>query len=259
MSTTETLQPQDFLAEHSEEHDYHDIVQIPYYLHRGQTDLKSAPEVIEKIRVELGHLDEEIRDHRYLKLLRKRRIDLPSLRAFPGHQYHIIHSDLRSVAMMIHRFTKPSVQAFFAHVLQGEVQALTNIQFLGKKLGMSTEELQHYPIVPEGFAYATYMGWLSMYGSASEIVAGFLVNFSAWGYNCGQMSQALKDQYGFVAEDTVFLDAFANLPSFESTALQIIQDEMDAGMESWKILRAAFLFQGYEKMFWDTMAKLGTL
>jgi len=259
MITTETIKPSSFLNGQRKVDDPGDLASPPYFLHGGKDDMLTSNEVVKKIRVELRHLEDEIRDHLYIKMLRKKKVDLPTLRAFPGHQYHIINSDLRSVAMMIHRFSQPSVQSFFVQVFQEEGEALRNLLPLAQKLGMSEEELQRYPITPEGFAYATYMGWLSNYGSAAEIVAGFLVNFSAWRYNCGQMSQSLKDFYGFAPEDTVFLDAFANLPSFEPVALQIIQDGLDEGVEPWRIQRAAYLFQGYEKMFWDIMAKCGTV
>ena len=217
----------------------------------------TSNEVVKTIRVGLSHIDNQIRNHVFLEDLRERRVDPYALKAFPGHQYHIITSDIRSVAVMVDRFTEPSVQTFFNQVLQGEYQAFENIEALAKKLGMSSEELKVFPLTPESFAYATYMSWLSTHASAAEIVAGFLVNFPAWGYNCGRMSQSLKDHYEFTQEDTAFLDAFANMPSFEAVALDIIQDGLDAGVNPVDIQRAAFLFQGYEKMFWDTMAHVG--
>lgn len=221
--------------------------------------MPKANEVVESIRVDLGTIDEQIRNHPFVKTLGEKKVDLKALRAFPGHQYHIINSDLRSIAMMIHRFSKPSVQSFFVQVFQGEVEALANLFPLAQKLGMSAEDLERHPLRPGGFAYATYMAWLSTYASPAEIVAGFLVNFAAWGHNCGQVSRSLKMHYGFTQEDTVFLDAFENMPSFELTALQIIQDGLDEGSELWKIHRAAYLFQGYEKMFWDTMGELSNI
>ena len=71
------------------------------------------------------------------------------------------------------------------------------------------------------------------------------------------MSQSLKDHYEFTPEDTAFLDAYANMPSFEAVALNIIQEGLDAGVNPVDVQRAAFLFQGYEIMFWDAMAKVG--
>ena len=259
MITQEKLQPTVFLHGQGKGDGLHGVVDPHHYLLGGENNGVSAHEVVDTIREGLRYLDAEIRDHLFLRMLRQKKVDLPTLRTFPGHQYHIIHSDLRSVAMMMHRFDKPFVQSFFGHLHHGEVVALQNILSLAQKLGMSKEELEHYPLTAEGLAYATYVGWLSLYGSAAEIVAGFLLNYSAWGYNCGQMSQALKNQYGFTSHDTAFLDTFADLPSFEGVALEVIQDGLDNGVAPWRIQRAAYLFQGYEKMFWDTMAKWGTV
>ena len=219
----------------------------------------TSNELVKTIRVGLSHIENQIRNHVFLEDLRERRVDLYSLKAFPGNQYHIIKSDIRSVAMLVDRFPDPSVQPFFKQVLQGDREALDNIVILARRLGMSVEELQWFPFTPESFAYATCMSWLSTHASAAEVVAGFLVNFPAWGHNCGRMSKSLKDHYEFMQEDTAFLDAYANMPSFESVALDIIQDGLDAGVNPVDIQRAAFLFQGYEKMFWDAMAKVGNV
>jgi thiaminase len=173
MITTKTIKSTSFSNGPSKIDDPGDLFPPPYFLHGGKDDRLTSHEVVKKIRVELRYLDDEIRDHLYIRMLGQKKVDLPTLRAFPGHQYHIINSDLRSIAMMIHRFSKPSIQSFFRQVFQGGVEALTNLLPLAQKLGMSGVELQRYPITPEGFAYSTYMGWLSMYGSAAEIAAGF--------------------------------------------------------------------------------------
>lgn len=257
--TLETINPAPFTHEPSNIEDHGAGVCPPNFLIGSKNEIVTSQEVMEKIRIELRYLDEEIRDHRYISMLKQKKVDLPTLRAFPGHQYHILRSHLRSMAMMLHRFSVPSAQSFFMQAIQEGSEALTNLFPFAQKLGMSEEELEHYPITHEGFAYAAYMGWLSMYGSAAEIVAGFLVNVSTWGYNCGQMSQSLRRHYGFTSEDTRFLDMFATIPSFEPVALEIIQDGLDEGVAPRQIQRAAYLCQGFEKMYWDTMVKLGTV
>jgi len=70
------------------------------------------------------------------------------------------------------------------------------------------------------------------------------------------MSKALRETYGFSSEETAFLDGFADLPPFEEEAIEIIQHGLDNGLEPKAIHRGARLFQGYEKMFWDTMAQV---
>ena len=217
----------------------------------------TAAELVNNIRVGLSHIDSQIRNHVFLEDLRERKVDPYALKAFPGNQYHIINSDIWSISLIVDRFKESTVQSFFKQVLQGDREALAHIVILAKRLGMSVEELQAFPTTPESFAYATCMSWLSTHASAAEIAAGFLVNFPAWGYNCGLMSDSLKRHYGFAQEDTMFLDAYANMPSFESVALHIIQGGLDAGVDPVDVQRAAFLFQGYEKMFWDAMANVG--
>ena len=216
----------------------------------------NAAEVVQKIRHDLVQIDKEIRRHPYLEALQAGAVPRETLRAFAGHQYHIVTSDLRSIALMIQRFGHPPARDFFIGILQGELAAIGRIVTMAQRLGMTEEELESYEVSPGGFAYATFMAWQSAYASAAEFTCGILVNFDAWGFNCGCMSKALREAYGFTSEETAFLDGFADLPPFEEVALEIIQHGLDNGVEPKAIHRGARLFQGYEKMFWDTMAQV---
>jgi hypothetical protein len=82
-----------------------------------------------------------------------------------------------------------------------------------------------------------------------------LVNFAAWGANCGRMNKVLRNRFGFSGADTTFFDLFANLPSFENEALAVIQAGLDRGVSPKLIHRAALMLQGYELMYWDVMLK----
>ncbi len=217
----------------------------------------SAAELVAAIREALHEIDQQITNHPYLRALRKGRVSVQALRAFPGHEYHTVVSDLRSMGQMVHRFGDlPQASSFFNGILQGEFAGLDAIAVFGRKLGMTAEDLQRYEVTPEGFTYPTFMAWQSVYASAAAITCGILVNFAAWGHNCGVMSAALRAKYGFSATDTVFLDNFANLPSFEEEALEIIQHGLDHGADPVEIHRSARLYQAYEKMFWDAMAAI---
>lgn len=221
--------------------------------------MMDAAELVDRITDTLATVDAQIRDHPYLDDVATGAVTEEALRAFPGHQYHIVNSDLRSAATLVQRFAETSARDFFAGILQGEQAALPNVVAMGRRLGLSEAELASYRISAAGFAYATYMAWAALYTSAAEFTCGILVNFAAWGANCGRLSAALRESYGFAATETAFLDAFANLPSFEEPALEIIQEGLDAGVEPPRIERAARLFQGYEKMFWDAMAAAANL
>ncbi len=109
-------------------------------------------------------------------------MSMEALQAFPGHEYHTVRNDLRSLAHRVHRFGhEPQTSSFFNGVLQGEFAALDGIVVFARKLGMSEETLQRYEVTPAGFTYPTFMAWESVYGSAAAIVCGLLVNFDAWG------------------------------------------------------------------------------
>lgn len=214
----------------------------------------TAAALVAEIRVALNEIDQQIRNHPYLRALRKGRVSVEALKAFPGTEYHTAISDLRSMAQMVQRFGKdPQASAFFNGILQGEFAAIPGIVAFARKLGMSEADLKRYEVSPEGFTYPTFMAWESVYDSAAAIACGILVNFAAWGHNCGEMSAALRAKYGFSAQDTAFLDSFANLPSFEEPVLAIIQNGLDHGVDPAEIRRAARLYQAYEKMFWDAM------
>lgn len=219
--------------------------------------MKDARELVADIGEALRDIDAQLRDHPYPAALAAGAVAREAIGAFPGHQYHTILSDLRSMSLLVQRFGQDAVaRAYFSGFVQGELAALDSIVRLGAALGMSERDLETYEVRPEGFTYATFVAWQSVYASAAEVACGFFVNFAAWGENCGRMSLALREQYGLTSEDTAFLDAFASLPTFEDTVLRIIQGGLDQGVAPAAILRGARLFQAYEKMFWDTMAAI---
>jgi thiaminase len=217
--------------------------------------MTDAGQFVRAVREDLKEIDNYIRAHPYPEVLRKKEVSLEALRAFPGHQYHIISSDLRSLALLVQRFGDSTARDFLLGVLEGERKGLDGLLIMARKLEMSEEELRNYEVTAEGFAYTTFMAWQALYSSAAEFVIGILVNFAAWGHNCGRMSHALRASYGFAEEETIFLDAFANMPSFEEVALDIIQDGLDRGEETRRLQRSARLFQAYEKMFWDAVSE----
>lgn len=230
------------------------------YAQTAVASTTTAEELVKSIRQDLAEIDAQIRNHVYIQALQKGKVTEEALKAFPGHQYHTIISDLRSMATLVQRFGEhPLAGPFFNGILQGEFSGLSSLLVLAQRLGMTEADLQQYEVVPEGFTYATFLAWQSVYASVAEVTCGILVNFDAWGYNCGQMSKALQANYHFSTAETAFLDSFANLPSFEEEALSIIQTGLDQGTSPQKIRQSARLFQAYEKMFWDTLAKLANL
>ncbi|MGH7572326.1 MAG: transcriptional regulator [Gemmatimonadota bacterium] len=212
-----------------------------------------ARRLVDEIRSDLSGTEEEIRTHPFVTAAEAGVASIEALRGFAGHQHRIVSSDLRSIALLIQRFGHTPARDFLVGVLEGERTALDRLFVLARRMDMSDAELGAYEASAGGFAYAAYMAWQALYGSAAEFVAGILLNFPVWGSNCGRLSRGLRAHYRFAAEDTAFLDGFAEMPSFEKPALAIIQDGLDSGVEATDVHRAARLFQGYEKMFWDAL------
>jgi len=214
----------------------------------------NAQSVMRDIKADLKKTEHRIREHRYLEILDSGQVSREALRAFPGHQYHMWQTLVRSAAQFVQRFGDRPYGGFFVGDLQAEIGSRTGILDLARKLEMTEDDLQRYQPTADGFAFAAYFAWLSAYGSAGQIACGRAVNLAAWGHNCLRMSRALRSQYGFSETDTGFLDGFANPPVLEDRALEIIQDDLDNRVPPHRIAGAARMIQSYEARFWDAMA-----
>ena len=201
--------------------------------------MADAHRLVDHIRHDLKPLDDRILRHQYLEALDAGRLERTDLRTFAGQQYHILTSDLRSIAHMLSRHGTLPSRAFLMNVLQGEAAALEALFAFARPLGMTDRALADFEPIPPAHAYCAYMAWLAMYASDAELAGALLVNFAAWGANCGRMSKALRNRYGFLGADTAFFDLFANLPPFEHEALAVIQAGLDRGVSPALIHRAA--------------------
>ena len=213
-----------------------------------------ARRLLDEIRTDLRAIEEEIADHAFPRAVESGSAPIEALHAFVGHQRAIVTSDLRSIALLVHRYGHTPAGPFLNGVLEGERIAQDRLVVLARRVGMSDTDLPTYEVSAGGFAYGTYMAWQALYGSAAEFTAGILVNFPVWGSNCGRLSRGLRQHYGFAPGDTAFLDGFADMPPFDEPALSIIQHGLDGGVRAADVHRAARLFQAYEKMFWDAVA-----
>lgn len=221
--------------------------------------MNDAKEIVEKIRMDLEPLDEKILNHPYIVALDESKLSQDSLRAFAAQQYHIISSDMRSIAGLLSRHGQLRSRPWLLAVLQGEAAALDALIVLANKLSMSEIDLKTSEPIPAAHTYCAYVAWLGIYGSDGELAAAFLVNFAAWGANCGKMSKALQDHYGFTKEEVPFFELFSQMPPSEQQILEVIQGALDRGVEPALIHRAARMLQAYELMFWDAMAEAAGL
>lgn len=210
--------------------------------------------VLDSIHRAIAPVEEAIREHPIVKAVEDGRVSLKRLRPFVGEQWWIIQSDLRSVGLLVARSETPAARDFFVTTLQGEAAALEALRPLASALGMDEGALNAYEPTPGGQAYPAYMAWLALHGTASEVAAAFVVNFPAWGANCGRLSRALTTRYGLTSAQVAFLDLFANpSPEFTRAALGVVREGLEQGVPEWRLHRAARLLQAYEQQYWDTI------
>jgi hypothetical protein len=208
----------------------------------------------------LQPIEAKILNHRYLQALEAGRIERGQLRIFAGQQSHIIGSDLRSVAQMVARASSERSQAFFLELLEGERAALKALSFFSAAVVAAPGPPISDEPLPGAFAYCAFVAWLSLYASEAEFAGALLINLPVWGANCGRMADALRSRYGFSEADVAFFTLFATAPpGFEERAAGVVADGLAHGVTPGSVRQAASLLQGYELLFWDTMAQASML
>ena len=219
------------------------------------TSVTDGLTLIAEIRQQLKPVEEQLRAHPYLAALEEGKIPREKLRLIAGEQYHIINSDLRSIALLLHRHAHLPSREYLLTSLQAETAARAALlAFASRACDMSEDDLRAYEPIPGCQAYPSYVAWLAVYGSDAEFVAAFLVNLPAWGAACGRMSAALKERYDVAVGAVVFFDLFAQGdPNFEENSLRVIQDGLNRGVDGHVIARAARLIQAYELLYWDSL------
>jgi thiaminase len=214
----------------------------------------NAKALLNEIGKELQPVTEQLLHHSYIEALEQGKLGREHLRLFGGEQYAIIGSDLRSAAHLVNRFGGSPSRDFFLGILQGEKAAWDALLIFVSALGLTAADLQAHEPLAGAHAYTCYMAWLALYASDAEIAAAYLVNFPAWGQNCGRLSRILKERFGLGEKEVAFFDLFASPPTtFEANALSVIQQGLDRGTEPRLVQRAARLLQAYELMYWDTL------
>jgi thiaminase len=216
--------------------------------------MRTATDVVELARVDTAAVADQLRRHPYVAAVESGQVPRADLARFAGEQWHIIASDLRSVAHLVSRFGSTLSGSFFLDILAGERAAFAALGSLAEGLGLPPDALERYEPLPGAHAYTCYMAWLGLYGSAADVAAAYLVNFPAWGENCSRLSAGLKTQYGLTSQSVAFFDLFAApAAGFESAATGVIEAGLVAGAQAGSIRRAVRLLQSYELMYWDTL------
>ncbi len=119
--------------------------------------MSNALQLVSRVRSDLKRLNERILHHPYLNALEGRRVSRDALRVFAGQQYHIITSDLRSIALLVSRHGNLPSRKFFLNVLQGEAAALDALHSFARALAMSGDDLEAFEPLLAAHAYCAFV------------------------------------------------------------------------------------------------------
>jgi hypothetical protein len=220
--------------------------------------VEKARELVTRIRQELAGVEERLFAHPWIAAAEAGTLTRDDLVRFAGQQARIIQSDLRSVALLIHRYGGTPSGQFFADSLKTETAALEALHAFARSLNADAAALAAVPPLAGAQAYTHFVAWLAAYGTDAEFAAAFLVNLPAWGKNCGRLARAFRDRYGMADAALAFFDLFAGeAPGFAEAALAVIQAGLDRGVPAAAIRDAAALLQQYELMYWDALQAAG--
>ena len=213
-----------------------------------------AEELVSQLRQEIAGVEARLFNHPWVAAVEAGHCSREDLRLFAAQQRRIIASDLKSVALLVHRYGDGPSGRFFAESLKTEAAALEALTGFTRRLGEEVGGDADTEHLAGAQAYTHFVAWLAMYGSDAEFAAAFLVNLPAWGKNCGRLAKALRARYGMDDNAVAFFDLFAgDAPGFVEAALAVIQGGLDCGVSPASIREAAHLLQRYELMYWDAL------
>lgn len=214
---------------------------------------RSAREAVDAARRELAPADGA---NRLVPVIADGKASREVLAAFAAEQQRIISSDRRSFLFLAARAASdPPVGGFFEGLAQGESRALAELEPFAAACGLDDVSMRAYEPLAGCQGYPSYMAWLALNGDPADVVLALTANFAAWGGYCATVGQALRRHYGFDDAACGFFDFFAEpSPEAEEQALLAVQSGIDAGRPSGEALRYGRMLQGYELMFWNTLA-----
>lgn len=208
----------------------------------------SATELVERLRREL-----EPGENVLVERLSRGEASLEALSALAAEELLVVASDWRSFLTLAARSDDLDARAFFTGLATGEGLVLPLLHAFAD----ACPPLPDYRPKPGGQGYPAYLAWLTLNADPLDALLAVLVNFTAWGGYCATIAAALREHYGFSDQACAFFDFFATpAPEMERQALAAVQSGLDRGWEPDTAVGYGRLLQGFELLFWDTLAAL---
>jgi hypothetical protein len=213
---------------------------------------RSAVDLVAEVQRELA-LDKDA--NRLIPLVAAGQAPIGVLGALAAEQHRIISSDWRTFLTLAAQSTIPQARGFFTALAGGEELALAKVADFATACGFDRAAVEAYQPLPGCQAYPAYLAWLALNGRPLDALLAILVNFSAWGDYCGTIAKALRENYGFDDAGCGFFDFFATpVPELEQQAVAALQAGLDQGWQPDEAIGYGRLLQGYEVMFWNSLA-----
>ncbi|CCH31699.1 transcriptional regulator [Actinosynnema sp. NPDC047251] len=214
----------------------------------------SAQELLDKIRKEVA---DEHGVNRFIPLIARGEVPLPVIGALAAEESRIVPADWRSFLTLASRADEPAGRGFFTSLSQGEALALPLLPPLAAAAGFDEVAVRAYRPRPGCQAYAAYVAWLALNAEPAVAAVAMLTNFAAFGEYCAAIAEALREHYGFDEDARAFFDFFGTpAPELAQQGLAAVQAGIDAGVSFRGAVELVRLLQGYELMFWNTLADL---
>ncbi|CAA0115277.1 Uncharacterised protein [BD1-7 clade bacterium] len=213
---------------------------------------QQAKDLIEQL--ERQHLHKASFSSGFIEGLEKRSPNASAIKAFAIEQLAINQSDLRTNALMLHRFAgEPSpVPAFFNNLVASESNATALITRFYQTLEISNAEYTTYMPSPMARSYPAYTTWMANYASSAEIATALLINYQSFGTRTERAAKALVKNYAFTNRDVAFLTYFAGIDDhFRKQVEQILAAGLAKGEKTNDIRNVVRLIQAYEEDFWQ--------
>ncbi|MFF2848070.1 transcriptional regulator [Streptomyces sp. NPDC058001] len=197
--------------------------------------------------------------NRFVPLVARGAASPAALLVLALEQRHVIPADRRAFEHLVTRSAdEPESAAFFSALAAGESLAGDRIGALVTALGADETVAEAYEPLAGCQAYPAYVAWLALNGAPSDTVLALSANFSAWGGYCATLAGGLRAHYGLDDAACGFFDFFATpAPDLDRLATEAVRAGLASGRLTERTARAhGRLLQGYEAMFWDTLAGL---
>ena len=211
----------------------------------------NAKEFVQSLLKENEKYVTDLINGNFVKGYENKKFDLTGIRLFIESHYHLVNIDIGNLAIYLAKARDYLEIEFFLLMVNAEKLMLDTLIILGKRVGITLEDLESSKPVPIIISRSNYFSRLALYSTPGEIALAILLNFPLWAGGARKLSKALKKHYGLNNKDTDFLDRFSKATEgFNNMAITIIQKELTDETQLVKMKEIGRLAVEYETIVW---------